>query len=115
MSEPQSTIVQAAGAAGAWFLMGADPSSLLIGTVVATFITFWLGQIDSKVRAAAAIAFSGFASGFVVPWAVKIVALKYPEFYNESLDELLSLAVGMFTPTLVPVLLRRAATKVEEI
>ena len=116
MPEPHaSTVAGCALGASAGLsscVLGAQVECLIIGLVSAFFITMWLREINTLGRAAAAVAFSSLAAGYVAPFLVSVSAHYFPDFVPSQY--LVAFLVGGAGPTLIPVALKRAGQVVQE-
>lgn len=112
MPEPHSTtaagVAVGAGIGLTGTVMGAQLDALLLGMLAASFMSFWLPAIDSRARAAAAVAMSSLLAGYGSPVAAAWLASEQHGFADGgSLRLLLAVVIGSVGPTLVPVILTR--------
>lgn len=117
MPEPHSTAIGIAVGAGIGLtgtLMGAQVDALLVGLVAAILISFWLPTIDDRRKAAASVALSSLLAGYGSPVAAAWLAGTETALHGgPDMRLLLALVIGIFCPTVVPVLLGWAKRKVE--
>lgn len=112
MPEPNSTTAGALVGAGIGLtgsIMGAQLDALLIGMVAATLMSFWLPAIDSRPRAAAAVAMSSLFAGYGSPAAAAWVATHVVSADASALRIPMALLIGAASPTAIPLMLRRFA------
>lgn len=118
MAEPHSIaagVLVGAGIGLAGTVMGAQVDALIIGLVAAILISFWLPDIDGKLKAGSAIAFSSLLAGYWSPAFAGWLAENFSALGGiGSLRLPIALAIGAAGPTLVPLLIGRAKRKVEE-
>lgn len=94
--------------------MGAQVDALLVGLVAAILISFWLPTIDDRKKAAASVALSSLLAGYGSPVAAAWLAGTEAALHGgPDMRLLLALVIGIFCPTVVPVLLGWAKRKVE--
>ena len=122
MAEPHSTVVAVAvatalSAAPPLIILGAQADALVIGLVAAVLISIWLKTIDNKVKAASAVIFAALLAGYGSPIAATWLASMQPAIGTniEALRLLLALAIGGAAPSIVPILLRAARKKGEQL
>ena len=122
MAEPHSIIAATAAAtalaaAPPLILLGAQVDALVIGLVAAVLISIWLETIDNKIKAVSAVIFAALLAGYVSPIAANWLAVSVPSMAGniEALRMLMALAIGGAAPSIVPVLLRAARKKGEQL
>lgn len=112
MPEPHSTtaagVLMGAGIGLTGTIMGAQIDALLLGMVAAILMSFWLPAIDSRPRAAAAVAMSSLFAGYGSPLAATWVATNVVVADVAALRLPVALAIGALAPTIIPLLLKRA-------
>lgn len=118
MPEPHSTtvvgIAVGAGIGLTGTVFGAQADALLIGLVSAILISFWLPTIDDRKKAIASVALSSLLAGYGSPvFAVWLASTQPALPASAELGRLLALLIGVFCPTIVPVVLGRAKRKLE--
>lgn len=111
MAEPNSAV--AAGiAAGALVsvpapLFGLDVPALVSATVVSAMVSYTWPAIDDKIKAAVAVAFSGYAAGFAAPVVAAVLAAKDASLLGavDGIKMVAALGIGAAGPTVTPVAL----------
>ena len=107
----------AAGAAASApsMLWGAHVDALVIGLAAAMFVTIWLEQIDSRIKAAAAVLFSALLAAYGSPVAASYAASQVEVLSSnpDALRLLLALLIGGAAPTCIPIALRYLGRKGE--
>lgn len=116
-----TTASHAGAASGAlvalpWAMFGIDPQLLGVGLFCALLISIWLPAVSTRARAFAAVLLSGLAAGTLPPIVATIAATQVPSLAASRAEMLVPLAliIGIFGPTLIPVILRRAKARAEQ-
>lgn len=112
MPEPHSTtagVIVGAGIGLTGTVMGAQLDALLLGMIAAILMSFWLPAIDNRLRAGAAVAMSSLFAGYGSPIAAAQLSAQLGGADTSPLRLLMALVIGALGPTLVPLLVRRAA------
>lgn len=107
MAEPHASVAAGAvagvGISAPWWLMGADPGALILGLIASTLASFWMAEISSRGRAAAAVCLSGLLAGFGSPAALAMATAYLPAVApGAGSAPLLGLLIGAASPKLVP-------------
>jgi hypothetical protein len=117
MPEPHSTTLGVAttvciGLIGAE--LGSQVDALIISLVAAILISFWLPEIDGKIKAASAVALTSLLGGYWSPAIAGWLAENIAAIGDAgSLRMPIALAIGVAGPAVVPALLRRAKRNAE--
>jgi hypothetical protein len=112
MPEPHSTtagVIVGAGIGLTGTIMGAQLDALLLGMVAAILVSFWLPTVDTRGRAAAAVALSSLFAGYGSPLAAARLAIELGGADATPLRLLMALVIGTGGPMLIPLFLKRAA------
>lgn len=99
-------------------VLGAQDDGLIVALAGAFLVSFWLTEIDTFLKAAAAVIFCTMLGGYCSPVGAQIVAHIYPEIPNEIPLRLgLALLIGSCGPVLFPIFVqgarRYAAKKID--
>lgn len=96
-------------------LLGAQVDALVIGLCAAVFVSIWLEQIDSRIKAAAAVLFSALLAGYGSPVAASYAASQVDVLGGnpDALRLLLAFLIGGAAPTCIPIALRYIGKKGE--
>lgn len=122
MAEPHVTgtaTVVGLAAAPPLVLLGAQIDALVVGLAASILVTFWMEQIDSKVKAGSAMIFSALLAGYGSPVAADVaagvMAAQFPTAVVDmpALRMLLAFVLGAAAPYLVPLLIRRAGRQID--
>jgi len=86
---------------------GLDYDALIIGLISATFITFWLQNIDNLQKAASAVLFSALLSGFGSPVASVYLIATFPilKDASDALPALSAVIIGGTVTWGLPILI----------
>lgn len=119
MLEPQASVVAGAAAgsipAVSLVLLGAQVDALIVGLIAAIFVSIWLQSIDDKLKSGSAVLLSAMLAGYGSPAAATWVVAQVPTVASvaDTVRLLLALVIGATAPFLIPLLIKRAAKKVE--
>lgn len=118
MAEPNTAVVAGAIAGGiastVTVFMGAQVDALVVGLVAAILVSIHITQIDSKIKAGAAVLYSSALAGYGSPAAHAFLIGVVPSIAGaESLRLLVALIIGGCAPSIVPLALRVFANRVE--
>lgn len=107
--------VAGAGAGLTTLILGAQVDALVLGLCAAVFVSIWLEQIDSRIKAAAAVLFSAMLAGYGSPVAASWLLSSVPSITPsaEPLRLLLAVAIGGAAPSIVPLSLRYLGRRIE--
>ncbi len=117
MADPQTLTGAATGAAASLgtLVLGAQVDALVVGLMAAFFASIWMEGIDSKVKAAAAVLLSAMLAAYASPVLAGYIASSVSGVEaGDALRLLLALVIGAAAPRLIPLAIRRAGGKVEE-
>lgn len=118
MPEPHSTVLAGAAAASipasTLVLFGAQADALALGLFAAIFVSIWTQTIDNKRKAFAAVMLSAMLAGYGSPAAAQYVVSSWPSWgvQAETARLLFAVLIGLASPSLVPLLLRTANSKI---
>lgn len=113
-AEPTVTVTGAAAGAVAAMVpavaMGIQTDALGLGLFAAMLVTLWLGSIDTRRKAFAAVGLSGLLAGYFSPYAANYVATKFTSLSATaaSLRMPMALLIAIAAPFLVPIALTGA-------
>lgn len=110
MTEPTSTAAGAATGALTVLpvaMLGAQTDALGLGLFAAMLVTLWLGSIDTRRKAFAAVGLSGLLAGYFSPHAAVYAATKFTSLSADpsSLRMPMALLIAIAAPFLVPLAL----------
>ena len=110
MTEPTSTAAGAAAGAVTVLpvaMLGAQTDALGLGLFAAMLVTLWLGSIDTRRKAFAAVCLSGLLAGYFSPHAAAYAATKFTSLSADpsSLRMPMALLIAIAAPFLVPLAL----------
>lgn len=110
MTEPTSTAAGAAAGALTVLpvaMLGAQTDALGLGLFAAMLVTLWLGSIDTRRKAFAAVGLSGLLAGYFSPHAAAYAATKFTSLSADpsSLRMPMALLIAIAAPFLVPLAL----------
>ena len=95
-------------------IVGAQADALIVGLVSAAFISIWLRQIDSWVKATAATFFSAMLAAFMSPFAAEWAARAFGLTGGDGLRMLMTLLISAGCPAIFPLVLARAGRQVAD-
>lgn len=110
-AEPTVTVTGAAAGAVAAIVpavaLGVHTDALALGIFSATLVTLWLGSIDTRRKAFAAVGLSGLLAGYFSPHAAAYAAAKFTSLSATaaSLRMPMALLIAISAPFLVPLAL----------
>lgn len=104
VNETTGGMIAGALTALATLFVGADFAGLVQGLFAAMLTTFFIGSVDSHVKAFAGVLLGSLLAGFGGPVAANIILGAMPGIANvmDSLKPLASIGIGGATPALVP-------------
>ena len=104
VNETTGGMIAGALTALATLFVGADFAGLVQGLFAALLTTFFLGSVDSHVKAFAGVLLGSLLAGFGAPVAANIILNFMPGLAGvmASLKPLVSIGIGGATPMLVP-------------
>lgn len=110
MTEPTSTAAGAAAGALTVLpvaMLGAQTDALGLGLFAAMLVTLWLGSINTRRKAFAAVGLSGLLAGYFSPHAAAYAATKFTSLSADpsSLRMPMALLIAIAAPFLVPLAL----------
>jgi len=115
MAEPHvmTGVVVGAAISPVALLIGAQVDALVVGLMAAVFATIWLETVDSKPKAAAAVALSAMLAGYGSPVAASYVASAVPSVADvgDGLRLLCAAVIGASVTWVLPLVMRYAKTK----
>lgn len=96
-------------------ILGAEADGFIVALAGSLLVAFWLSDIDSFWRAAAAVLFCMLLGGFLSPLTADLVAMNYPGVTNDrGLRISMALAIGPCSLFLFPVALKFARRYAEK-
>lgn len=110
-AEPAVTVTGAAAGAAVAMVpagaMGVQTDALGLGLFAAMLVTLWLGSIDTRRKAFAAVGLSGLLAGYFSPHAASYVATKFTSLSADpsALRMPMALLIAIAAPFLVPIAL----------
>lgn len=110
-AEPAVTVTGAAAGAAVAMVpavaMGVQTDALGLGLFAAMLVTLWLGSIDTRRKAFAAVGLSGLLAGYFSPHAAAYAATKFTSLSADpsSLRMPMALLIAIAAPFLVPLAL----------
>ena len=117
MTEPTSTAAGAAAGALTVLpvaMLGAQTDALGLGLFGALLVCMWLRSVRTRSRAFSAVLLSGLLAGYGSPIAASVASGYLSGMHVDALRLPMALLIGVLSPTLIPILLRVAAARVDQ-
>lgn len=95
-------------------MLGAQTDALGLGLFGALLVCMWLRSVRTRSRAFSAVLLSGLLAGYGSPIAASVASGYLSGMHVDALRLPMALLIGVLSPTLVPILLRVAAARVDQ-
>lgn len=93
-------------------IVGAQADALIVGLASAAFVSIWLRQVDSWVKATSATFFSAMLAAFMSPFAAEWAARTFGLTSGDGLRLLMTLLISAGSPAIFPLVLARVGRQV---
>lgn len=117
-AEPAVNVTGAAAGAVAAIVpavaLGVHTDALALGLFGALLACMWLRSVRTRSRAFSAVLLSGLLAGYGSPIAASVASGYLSGMPVDALRLPMALLIGVLSPTLVPILLRVAAARVDQ-